>query len=311
MKQTAYPFKRFTGSNIISVAAVSVLYLLLSFILVGIKSDQLLLVSLFCTLYFASAISRKFILGFSVFIVYWILFDYMKAIPNYRFNDVHILDLYNFEKQLFGFHFNNSILTPNEFWLQNQKPLLDALSGFFYLCWIPVPLLFAAFLFYKNRAEFLKFAFTFFWVNIVGFIVYYTFPAAPPWYMQEFGNVFHAQTPGNTAGLQRFDSMFGVDIFKSLYTKSSNVFAAMPSLHSAYPLIVLYYGIRNKMGMANIVFAIITLGIWFAAVYTSHHYILDILAGIVCFIVGVISVNKILKIRTVDKFLQYYLQLIQ
>jgi membrane-associated phospholipid phosphatase len=90
------------------------------------------------------------------------------------------------------------------------------------------------------------------------------------------------------AGLERFDDYFGVTIFKSLYEKGSNVFAAMPSLHSSYPLLVLYYGIRNKLGWLNIVFAFITIGIWFAAVYTSHHYVLDVIAGIVCAFLGIV-----------------------
>jgi membrane-associated phospholipid phosphatase len=30
------------------------------------------------------------------------------------------------------------------------------------------------------------------------------------------------------------------------------------------------------------------VGIWFAAVYNSHHYVLDIVAGITCGITGII-----------------------
>jgi membrane-associated phospholipid phosphatase len=30
------------------------------------------------------------------------------------------------------------------------------------------------------------------------------------------------------------------------------------------------------------------VGIWFAAVYNSHHYVLDVLAGITCGITGII-----------------------
>jgi membrane-associated phospholipid phosphatase len=63
----------------------------------------------------------------------------------------------------------------------------------------------------------------------------------------------------------------------------------MPSLHSAYPAIVLYYGLKNKLGWVNIIFAVIAAGIWFAAVYTSHHYILDVLAGILCAATGILS----------------------
>ncbi len=312
MEQTGYFFKRFSKTNVISVALVSIGYLLLSAVLIGFKAEQLVLVAIFCLFYFASSISRKFILGFCVFIVYWVVFDYMKAFPNYEFSNVHIGDLYHFEKYVFGIKSGNTVLTPNEFLLQHQSPFLDELSGFFYLCWVPVPLIFAGYVFFKNREEFLKFSLTFLWVNILGFLIYYIYPAAPPWYQHLFGNIFHAHTPGNDAGLQRFDNMFHVKIFQSLYAQSSNVFAAMPSLHAAYPVIVLYYGLKNKLGKINIIFALIMAGIWFSAVYNNHHYIADVVAGIVCAVIAVISFNWIAKnVSWAKKGLRMYIKILE
>lgn len=276
----------FTPGSIRFAAIASVSYLLLSYFLIGFRSDQVILVVLFNLLYFGSAVTRRFILAFSIFIVYWILFDYQKVFPNYHYSSVHIADLYHWEKAWFGFEWNNQRVTPNEFFLQNTSAVLDTLSGIFYLCWIPLPLAFAAVLFFKNRNLFFQFSLTFFVVNLIGWTGYYTYPAAPPWYVAQYGFDFIASTPGNTAGLARFDSLFGVAVFESIYAKSSNVFAAMPSLHAAYMFIVLYYGIKAKMKGWNVLFAIIVAGIWFAAVYTSHHYVLDVLAGILCTIVG-------------------------
>lgn len=280
---------------IIVMMALSAAYLLLSWVLVGFKADQLVLVGLANLLYFLSPLSRKFITGFSIFIVFWILFDYMKAFPNYWFNPVHIGDLYIAEKALFGILSGGAILTPNEFWLLHSNAFLDVLSGVFYLTWVPVPLAFAAFLFFRNRRQFLYFSLTFLLVNLLGFVVYYLYPAAPPWYVQQYGFDFIAATPGNTAGLARFDALLGISVFHSIYAKSSNVFAAMPSLHSSYPLLVLYYAWKNRLGwLANCLFAIITAGIWFAAVYTSHHYLLDVVAGIVCAACGILLFNRLL-----------------
>ncbi|MBS7563053.1 inositol phosphorylceramide synthase [Mucilaginibacter sp. Bleaf8] len=280
-----------TLKSALTVVLVSVAYLIVSYFLVGYKSDQLVLVGIFCSLYFSSGITRKFILGFSIFIVYWIIFDYMKAFPNYNYNPVHIADLYNTEKHLFGIKSGNLLLTPNEYWWIHHLSFLDVLTGIFYLCWIPVPLAFAAYLFFTNRNQFLRFSLTFVLVNLLGFVVYYTYPAAPPWYVHFNGFTFHAHTPGNTAGLARFDAFFGVTVFKSIYAKGSNVFAAMPSLHSSYPLIVFYYGIKNRLGLINAFFAIVMVGIWFAAVYTSHHYVMDVMAGITCAAIGILLFN--------------------
>jgi membrane-associated phospholipid phosphatase len=298
--------------KIVRVAAFSVAYLLLSYFLIGFKRDQVYLVLLFNGCYFFSAITRKLITGFLIFIVFWIIFDYMKAFPNYQYGQVHIEPLYNLEKRIFGIAGEQGhILTPNEYWLQHSRTFLDIITGFFYLCWVPVPLIFAGFLFFKNRISFLHFSLTFLLVNIIGFIIYYAYPATPPWYVQQHGFELIPNTPGNTAGLARFDNFFGTDIFKSVYGKSSNVFAAMPSLHSAYPVILLYYGIKNKLGKINILFAFVMVGIWFSAVYTSHHYILDVIAGILCSITGIVLFQwMIIKNKRFKRWVQKFADLI-
>lgn len=297
----------FTPRDLLITSFLSAAYLLLSAVLVGFKTDQVFLVVLFNGLYYATGYTRKFILGFSIFIVYWIIFDYMKAFPNYLFADVHTASLHNAEKAIFGIHTSEGLITPNEYFLKHNNSTLDIMSGLFYLCWIPVPLAFGTYLFFTNRRLFLQFSLTFVLVNLVGFVGYYTYPAAPPWYLQEHGLIAQLNTPGSTAGLHRFDDYFGVTIFQSIYAKSSNVFAAMPSLHSAYPLIVVYYGFKKKIGYFNIVFMCVTMGIWFAAVYTSHHYVLDVLAGILCAAIGILLFDKvIMKNRRFNRFLDAY-----
>ena len=294
--------------KIIKIFCIVGFYLLFSYYLIGFKTDQLLLSAIFVIAYFSSVTGRKFIIGFSIFIIYWIIFDYMKAFPNYAYNQVRILELYNAEKQLFSIRQNNSIISPNEFWALHTNIYLDIMSGIFYLCWIPVPLAFATWLFFNDKVIFLQFAISFVLVNLLGFIIYYIYPAAPPWYIQSFGGVFDANTKGSTAGLERFDNFFKVKIFNSLYAKISNVFAAMPSLHSSYPVVVLYYGIKKRLGWVNFFFVMVMLGIWFAAVYTSHHYLIDVLAGISCAIITLFIFQKmLLKTVIVKRFLQFYL----
>jgi len=65
----------------------------------------------------------------------------------------------------------------------------------------------------------------------------------------------------------------------------------MPSLHSAYPILVFYFAWKNKMRIATVIFGVVMVGIWFAAVYTSHHYMLDVIAGILCAVTGIALFN--------------------
>lgn len=299
----------FAPRTLLTTTLISVAYLLLSILLLGFRQEQLVLIAIFNGMYYSTGITRKFITGFSIFILYWIIFDYMKAFPNYLFREVHIASLYKAERSLFGIATTAGVLTPNEFFQQHHHWFLDLLSGLFYLCWVPIPLLFAAYLFFRNRPLFLQFAIAFFVVNMIGFILYYIYPAAPPWYVQAHGFTFLSSTPGNTAGLKRFDELAGAPIFQSLYAKGSNVFAAMPSLHAAYPLIVLFYGAKGRLGYVNLVFGLIMTGIWCSAVYTSHHYVLDVLAGIVCAATGILLVEKsVARANWFSRFFNSYLQ---
>jgi hypothetical protein len=291
--------------------AISIGYLLLSHFLIGYKLDQVILILIFNLNFYVSKYSRKFILGFSIFIVYWIIFDFMKAFPNYAYHSVSTSELYNLEKSIFGIHSKGIMLTPNEYLKTHTKTFIDVISGIFYLMWIPVPLVFAGFLFFRNRLQFLYFSLTFVLVNFIGFVIYYLYPAAPPWYIQLHGFNFIPHTPGNTGGLGRFDATIGIPVFKSIYSKSSNVFAAMPSLHSSYPVIVLYYGLKNRLGLLNIFFTIVMLGIWFTAIYTSHHYVLDVIAGICCAGIGISLFNYISARRPLNKLLNRYADAIE
>lgn len=298
----------FSRKQVLLCMLVSVVYLLLSYWLIGFKNEQLYLVALFNILYFFTPLTRKFITGFSVFIVFWVIFDFMKAWPNYLYGHVHIEELYLSEKKLFGIQHAGRLLTPNEFLGLHTNTFLDILTGISYLCWVPVPLAFAAYLFFRNRTLFLSFALSFLLVNLIGFVIYYVYPAAPPWYVQQHGFDFIASTKGNTAGLERFDRYFNIPVFQSLYSKSSNVFAAMPSLHAAYPVVVLYYSIKNKSGLVmNVFFMLVMMGIWFSAVYNSHHYILDILLGIACALAGIAFYQRVLlKNNRFQSFLRMF-----
>ena len=83
----------YAPKKILLAVFVSLGYLLVSKLLIGYKADQLMLVVLFNTMYFFKPATRRLILGFSIFIIYWIIFDYMKAFPNYSFNSVNIASL--------------------------------------------------------------------------------------------------------------------------------------------------------------------------------------------------------------------------
>jgi len=294
-------FKRFTTKNIIINLILVGAYLLWNKFIGAIRNEHYFLIVLWLVAFYAHEKSRKFILGFSVFIIFWIVYDSMRLVPNYKVSTVHIKEPYDFEKKLFGILLNGQQVTPNEYFAQINNRFLDFLAGFFYLNWMPVPIGFGIYLFVKDKYLFLKYAMAFLFVNLIGFTIYYLYPAAPPWYVELYGFDLHIGVPGNRAGLIRFDNLVGVPVFANIYNKNANVLAAMPSLHSAYPVIVLYFAIKKGVSLtAKILFSAFMFGIWFAAVYSGHHYLIDVLAGIIVAILGLFLFERICNIPEIQ-----------
>lgn len=273
----------------LTMAVCLVAWLLVTYLFIGFRPEHSLMAIVLATLFFVDPATRRITVALIPFFLFGISYDWMNLLPNYEVNPVDIEGLYNTEKSLFGITVGESMaMTPNEFFAVHHSAWADLLAGFFYLCWVPVPIGFGLWLYFKGqKAEYLHFAIVFLLVNLLGFAIYYVHPAAPPWYVAKHGFDFVAGTPGDVAGLGRFDDLTGWKVFDGLYARNANVFAAMPSLHSAYMLIAFIYSLRAQCPVwMRVAWGVICAGIWFTAVYSSHHYILDVLAGICVTLVG-------------------------
>ena len=286
-------FQRFTKKNITVNILLVAAYIIWNIIVEGLREEHYFLILLWVVSYYACEKSRRFITGFSIFIIYWIIYDSMRIIPNYEVSQVHIIEPYELEKALFGITANNTLLTPNEYFMLHNNHIFDFLSGMFYINWVPIPLAFGIYLYLKDKYLFTKFSLVFLLVNLVGFLIYYIYPAAPPWYVELYGFDLQIGVPGNSAGLSRFDEIIGIPVFENIYNKNANVLAAIPSLHAAYPVIVLYYGIKKRLGWINWFFVIFMFGIWFSAVYSNHHYIIDIIIGVIIALIALAFFEKL------------------
>jgi len=304
-------FKRFTKRNVLLNILIISIYLLWMNVTGSIKPEHFLLTIIWVISFYAFEKSRKLILAFSVFIIFWIIYDSMRIIPNYEVSTVHIKEPYELEKFLFGIKILNDTLTPNEFFNICNNNFFDFISGLFYINWMPVPIGFGVYLYYSDKKLFLKYSLAFLFVNLVGFTIYYIYPAAPPWYVQNYGFDLHIGVQGNRAELERFDNLIGIPVFEGIYNKNANVLAAMPSLHSAYPVVVLFYAFKKKIKLyTKVLFIIFLFGIWFSAVYSGHHYIIDVIAGVFIAIFTLIIFEKITELNFIERKISYFLKYI-
>ncbi|MGI5865397.1 MAG: phosphatase PAP2 family protein [Myxococcales bacterium] len=159
-------------------------------------------------------------------------------------------------------------------------PIVDLFAGIAYMGFVApfFGTLFVYVLVEPDRAETMGWCFLA--ANAIAVTIYTVFPAAPPWYVlaHGLGPADPAVLP-DSAGAGRFDEMLGVGVFAGIYSMNPNVFGAMPSLHAAYPLMAVWHLWHRGLFLRvfSVSFAVLVA---FSAVYLSHHYVIDVLAGI-------------------------------
>ena len=292
-----------------TVIGIMSLFLLMTGLFIGLRFEHWVMAMLYLILFFAGLPTRKLAVALLPFVIFGISYDWMRICPNYEVNPIDVSGLYNAEKSLFGVMDNGVLVTPCEFFAAHHWAIADVFAGIFYLCWVPVPIAFGIWLYLtKSRNIYLRFSMVFLFVNLIGFAGYYIHPAAPPWYAMMYGFDPVLDTPGNVAGLGRFDEITGLTIFDSIYGRNANVFAAVPSLHAAYMVVALVYAIIRRCKWYIItLFAVIMVGIWATAVYSGHHYIIDVLLGIGCALLGIFVFEKVLmKLNGFRRFFEKY-----
>lgn len=305
MKNKLFPSVKETAL----VIGITVFFLILTALCIGLRPEHFLMSGLFLVLFFAGKTTRKLAVALLPFILFAISYDWMRVYPNYQVNPIDVRGLYEAEKSLFGLSVDGTVLIPCEYFALNHCSAADFFAGVFYLCWVPVPIAFGLWLYLKgDRKVYLRFAMVFLLVNLIGFAGYYIHPAAPPWYAMNYGFEPILDTPGNVAGLGRFDELMGCSIFNSIYGRNANVFAAVPSLHAAYMVVALAYAIIDRCKKWLIaLFAFIMVGIWWTAVYSGHHYLIDVMLGITCALLGILVFEKgLMKWGAFKRFYERY-----
>jgi len=161
-----------------------------------------------------------------------------------------------------------------------------------------VMVVYAVYLFRRDYPALQRFAWSFLALNVAGFITYHVYPAAPPWYFHRYGCVVDLATHASEGpNLARVDSWLGMPFFAGMYGRSSDVFGAVPSLHVAYPLLLLIEGFRRHRWLGRVLLVWFYLSMCFAAVYLDHHWVFDIVIGSLYAVVVAALIRRVLNAR--------------
>jgi len=287
------------------VLVAVVVYLVLVNQAIRVRPDHVFLALLAISLLFGKERSKRFLVDWSPFVLFWIAYDMMRGIVDNLRGFVHTVAPYRWEHALFSWAFGGQI--PCFFFQDWQlrwqgavlKSLLDASGGLFYTLHFGLPLLLGWVFWHTldERDNFYRFVWTLTVLNFSALTTFLLFPAAPPWYVYHEG---FAQPPptsywGLGAGsLINVDRMLKVKFFQTLWGGfNPNHFAAVPSLHGAYPLVISFFTYRRfRRGLLPL--ALYPAGVWFSAVYLNQHYIVDLLIGLVYAVFAFLITDRVL-----------------
>ncbi len=226
------------------------------------------------------AAPHRFVREWWPLILFWLSYDGMRLLEPWLLPRAEVRAPYEWEKSLFSLP-SGEILPFFFADLSSRYPgvmsvrLLHLFCKFVYLTqlWaVPVVTL----VIWRKHADILfqKIVWSFTALHIMTMAIYLAFPTAPPWWVYENG--FTSPTPAHS--FPHATAAGGT--LAALFHLSANRFAAIPSLHGAYPLLLsLVLGAHGANRRFVLLSYLYTAGMWFSCVFLNQHYIVDLFIG--------------------------------
>ena len=257
--------------------------------------------------------ARQFLIDWLPFIGFWIAYDMMRGVADSIRHVINVTPPFEGELALFGWMFGGQI--PSFYFEHYQavhegsalKIFLDVLGANCYTLHFGAPLILGWILWHttNDRPMFYRFVWTITVLNVMALATFMLYPAAPPWYVYKYGLVQPVgDIQGSAGALVNFDKLIGKNFLQSIWdTFNANLYAAIPSLHGAYPCAIAFFGtIRFRKGRGW--WWIYPAATWFSAVYLDEHYIIDLLIGLVYLVVAILFVSRMLYPRVFQRYVQ-------
>jgi membrane-associated phospholipid phosphatase len=140
-----------------------------------------------------------------------------------------------------------------------------------------VPFIVAAVFWLRDRARYWQYVCRFVTLSFAAAVTFVLFPAVPPWLASHDGEIGRVvrTTP---RGWSKLHLDIAQDLLE-LGQRTSNVVAAIPSLHAGYTALVLW-ALWPRFGrVGRAVLVAYPLAMMFALVLTGEHYVVDVLIG--------------------------------
>lgn len=234
--------------------------------------DTLFIVLLVIFAVFGQA--RGFLVRFFPLVSLILLYEIFRGIADDLNGSVHYTEMIDFDRWMFLGHLPTVVL--QEWWWRGHVQWYDFYFYFLYTLHFLMPVILAVIIWKKADKHYWQFMWAIVGLSFAAFVTYIVFPAAPPWMASLDGYI---DEPMRRVSSDIWWAM-GITNFSEIYNNlPANPVAAVPSLHSAYPLLFSMF-ITGLFGLKKYWWVYIyPVSLWFGVVYTGEHYVIDVILG--------------------------------
>ena len=230
---------------------------------------------------------RRFFMNLTPLFAFWLVYDRLRLVQPLLYARVMVKHPFDLERWAFGWLANGSVPAhAASAWLSGHSGALvravewiAQIVYFSHLFVVPLVILSFWALGYSReryRGAFCRHLRAFTLLNFAAIVVYLLLPVAPPWWVTLNGMA--RPTAELVAQVNIATAMPGT-LIQGMIRNASQWFAAMPSLHGAYPvlLLLLFPRKRNRLALAGI--GVYACAMWTATIVLNQHYVIDLVAG--------------------------------
>lgn len=234
--------------------------------------DTLFVVLLVISAVFGQA--RAFIIRFLPLVLLMTLYELFRGFADDLNGTVHYIEMIDFDRWMFFGYLPTVVL--QEWWWHGQVRWYDFYFYFLYTIHFLMPALLAMLIWRKKPKHYWQFMWALVGLSFAAFVTYIVFPAAPPWMASVHG---YFDEPMRRVSSDIWWAM-GVKNFAEVYNNlPANQVAAVPSLHSAYPLLFSMF-VTGLFGLKRFWWVYIyPASLWIGVTYMGEHYVIDVILG--------------------------------
>jgi len=216
--------------------------------------------------------AKLFLADWVPFLILFLSYEYLRGLGGEFGMPIH--DVTALERWV-SFGLVPSLALQQAFYHAGQLSWYDIAATMFYFLHFAFPLGLGYLFWIVDRRTFLRFSRALIAMSFAAFVFYLLLPVAPPW----------KAVPGIVKiidhTLPSFTDLPGIPIPATVYHwLTPNQYAAMPSLHAAFPLLGALFALRlwGRRAWPTLVY---TAGVWLSIVYLGEHYIVDIVGAVI------------------------------